>query len=468
MRLIIKRLMRCALSWAVMLLAACAPHASDYSIGGTVTGLTGSGLTNSVVLQNNGRDNLTVSSNGGFTFATKVPSCSASGAASGVGVANCGLYNVTVLTQPLGQTCTVTGGSGTATGNVTSVAVICTNIITSPRYAYVANAGDGTVSQYTIAANGSLTAMTTATVAAGTTPHSVTVDPSGKYAYVANSGSNNISQYTISTDGTLTAMIPATVATGTNPYSVTVDPSGHYVYVANEGSNTISQYTIGTGGALIPMTPATVASGASPYSVTVDSSGLYVYVANEGSNTISQYAIGAGGALTPMTPAMVAAGTNPYSVTVAIGSSGQEYAYVANSNSTNTGSSTISQYTIGAGGTLLAMAPATVAAGTNPVSVTVAGSGRYAYVANYGSGNVSQYTIGTGGVLTAMTTALVAAGTSPYYVTVDPSGQYIYVVNEGGYNISQYIIGAGGVLTPIASATTVAAGTNPISIVTAQ
>ncbi|MGB5264992.1 MAG: hypothetical protein WBN30_00275, partial [Polyangiales bacterium] len=39
----------------------------DYSIGGTVSGLDGT-----VVLLNNGADDLSVSANGAFTFATRV------------------------------------------------------------------------------------------------------------------------------------------------------------------------------------------------------------------------------------------------------------------------------------------------------------------------------------------------------------------------------------------------------------
>ena len=64
------------------------PQSATYTIGGTVTGLTGAGL----VLQDNGGDNLTVSANAtSFTFSTAV--------ASG------GAYSVTVLTQPAGQSC---------------------------------------------------------------------------------------------------------------------------------------------------------------------------------------------------------------------------------------------------------------------------------------------------------------------------------------------------------------------------
>ncbi len=87
--------------------AATAAASKTYSIGGTVSGLSGT-----VVLQDNGSDNLSVSRNGAFTFAKKLPT----GAA----------YNVTVKTNPAGQTCTVSDGTGTvASANVTSVAVTC-------------------------------------------------------------------------------------------------------------------------------------------------------------------------------------------------------------------------------------------------------------------------------------------------------------------------------------------------------
>ena len=92
---------------------ACA-GAATYTIGGTVSGLTGTGL----VLQDNGGDNLSVSADGAFTFATQIASGSK--------------YNVTVLTQPSGpaQSCAVTGGSATVSANVTNVQVACVNAYT--------------------------------------------------------------------------------------------------------------------------------------------------------------------------------------------------------------------------------------------------------------------------------------------------------------------------------------------------
>ena len=68
-----------------------------------------------------------------------------------------------------------------------------------PRFAYVANYDDNTVSAYTVnPTTGQL--RHNGYVAAGINPASVTVDPSGKFAYVANSfdgaGGNSVSTYT--------------------------------------------------------------------------------------------------------------------------------------------------------------------------------------------------------------------------------------------------------------------------------
>ncbi len=444
----------CAIALALVL-SACGGN-YYHSIGGTVTGLSGTLLTSAVVLQNNGGDDLSVPTDGAFQFSKTIR--------------DRGNYNVTVLTQPAGQNCIVANGSGKATDDVNNVAVICKTSTT--RYAYVANANSNTVSQYTVGAGGTISAMTTATIPAGTTPYSVTVDPTGKYVYVVNYGSSSvpgsISQYTIGTGGgALAAMTPATITAGTHPNSIAVDPSGKYVYVANNGGGNVSQYVISTtDGSLTEIAPA-IGAGTNPNSVTVDPSGKYVYVANNGSGNVSQYVISTtDGSLTEITPA-VAAGTKPYSVTV---DPSGNYVYVVNYGSSSVPGS-ISQYTIGTGGALTAMSTASVAAGIYPASVAVDPSGKCAYVANYGSSSasssVSQYTIGTGGALTAMPTATVAAGTNPASVTIDTSGQFVYVANYGSSTVSQYIIGADGALMPLATAT-VATDSGPVSVTTSK
>ena len=85
--------------------------ALSYPIGGSVSGLVAG---DSVVLQNNGGDDLTLGTNGSFAFATTVSSGSP--------------YNVTVRTQPAApsETCLVSNASGTTPdGGVSNVVVTC-------------------------------------------------------------------------------------------------------------------------------------------------------------------------------------------------------------------------------------------------------------------------------------------------------------------------------------------------------
>lgn len=83
------------------------PNDTSYSISGTVTGLTGSGL----VLQNNGADDLTIDADGGFSFATPMRFGSS--------------YAVTIAAQPGEQSCSLINGSGTVRGDVTGIRIGC-------------------------------------------------------------------------------------------------------------------------------------------------------------------------------------------------------------------------------------------------------------------------------------------------------------------------------------------------------
>jgi len=86
--------------------------ARAFTVGGTLTGLP---AFDTVTLQDNGSDNLTLSANGTFTFPTALPNGHA--------------YSVTVsqIWGPNPITCTLTNGSGPISGaNVTNVLVQCT------------------------------------------------------------------------------------------------------------------------------------------------------------------------------------------------------------------------------------------------------------------------------------------------------------------------------------------------------
>lgn len=82
----------------------------SFSIGGTVSGLA----TGQQVILGNGADSVTVVANGSFSFPLAVT------VGSG--------YNVAVRTQPTGQTCAVSGASGSVSAAVVSIVVTCTTL----------------------------------------------------------------------------------------------------------------------------------------------------------------------------------------------------------------------------------------------------------------------------------------------------------------------------------------------------
>lgn len=86
----------------------CAPL--SYTVGGSVAGLRGT-----LVLQDNGGDDLTLTSDGDFQFATPI----ASGAS----------YRVSIIQQPTGpnETCVVANGADkVVAANVSGISIVCT------------------------------------------------------------------------------------------------------------------------------------------------------------------------------------------------------------------------------------------------------------------------------------------------------------------------------------------------------
>jgi 6-phosphogluconolactonase (cycloisomerase 2 family) len=391
------------------------------------------------------------------------------------------------------------GSNGLATGLATGTTLITAILgvipsnsatLTVATFAYAVNINKNNapnasnLSQYIIGTDGTLSPMTTPTVATGPNPYSLTTDPSSQFLYVANYNDtlpSTVSQFAIGPDGSLTPLGTPTIAAGNGPNGIAANPAAPFVYVVNYNSNTVSQYSIGAGGLLAPLGTPTVATGSDPASIAlaVTSTGTYAYVANNNFmgavGSVSQYSVDAlgtptAGSLTPLSTPTVAAGAWPNYIVVDPSS---RFAYVVNSK-TNASGNSISQYTIGANGLLAPMTPPTVPTGTEPWSITIDAAGSNAYVPNRNNmnpGTVSHYTIdATTGALTFANS--VAAGTGATSLAIDPSGGFAYVTNRdpltaAPHTISQYSIAANGDLTPLAPPTATA-GAQPAAIITSR
>ena len=358
------------------------------------------------------------------------------------------------------------GSSNSMTFTITTGAVDPQSIVVDPsgKFAYVVNGGcsggvGAYVSMYTIdPTTGALASIgpPVSTYDYGDSAGSVTVAPLGKFAYVTNSGDGwdgddgSVSMYSINaTTGALTSAgtINGNCPGLCYPSSLVIDPTGKFAYVVTGGGSVpsnVGMYSIdATTGTLTSM--GAIAAEGVPNSVAVDSAGKFVYMATANATfglagSVSAYAINATtGALGLI--GTIAAGTDP--VSVAVDPSGK-FAYV-----TNSGSNDVSMYTIDATtGALASMG--TIAAGADPVSVAVDPSGKFAYVTNFGSNDVSMYTINsTTGSLTVI--GMTAAGLSPASIAIHPSGKFGYVTNSGSNDVSMYSISSTGTLTLIAT-----------------
>lgn len=271
----------------------------NYTLGGTVSGLSTSGL----VLAN-GSDTLSVPSGAtSFAFGTKV----ASGAS----------YDVTVATQPAGGTCAVTSGQGTATANVTSVMVACTIKTFSISGSISGLTASGLELQYysggqtlTVAAGAKTFAFSQPVPYGTQVKMNVLAQPYWQWCTPGASDFAGAIASNITTDTLSCAAANAHVATfagsttkgsangtGTaasffNPAGVAVDSSGN-IYVADTNNNDIRKITpagvvttfAGTGSAGHANGTGTAASFAAPTGVAVDQNGN-VYVADSGNNEI--------------------------------------------------------------------------------------------------------------------------------------------------------------------------------------
>jgi sugar lactone lactonase YvrE len=246
-----------------------------YTIGGTVTGLTGTGL----VLQLNSQYNLALTpSDVNFSFGENAK------------VASGSTYSITVLSDPTGpaQTCFVSNGNGKmADANIGNVSVACFL--------------SGTVSTLAGLPGQPGAVDKTGAEARFNSPSGVAVDAKGNIL-VADSGSHTIRK--ITPEGAVSTLAgatgqqgavdkPGTEARFSSPAGIAVDAKGN-ILVADSGSHTIRKITpegdVSTlaGAAGKPGTidnPGAEARFNSPQGVAVDAKGN-VFVADSGNNTI--------------------------------------------------------------------------------------------------------------------------------------------------------------------------------------
>src|SRR5271155_1357258 len=171
----------------------------------------------------------------------------------------------------------------------------------SGEYAYVSNAGDGTISVFAInITTGSLSFLQSVSVAPGFRVFALGLHWSNEFLYVTIDDESEIEGLDIG-DGSFSGEIfdhtgPFPAANG--PRGIALNPKGTYLYATNYGgtAEVVSQYTVDQQtGALTAN--GTAPTGERPFGIAVDPGGNCVYFANTGDHNLSEYGIGTTGAL---------------------------------------------------------------------------------------------------------------------------------------------------------------------------
>lgn len=284
--------------------------------------------------------------------------------------------------------------------------------------------------------SGVLTPVSGSPFPAGPGIQSLAIHPSHQYMYAANSGQSNISLFTIASNGILTESSRTTV-TGT-PLFVVLDLKGTYLYVGCVGPNSISVFSVGSGGVLTAVGgPAEI--GLPPLNMAVAPNGNFLYVTGSTSSNlpgvVQVFSVNAG-VLTPILGSPFQTGRTPQGLAITPNGS---YLYTA-----NFGDNTISEFSIGTGGSLTAVEGSPLGETYNgPIGLQVDNSGKFLYVANKTSGNIAAYSIGTGGALLLLPNSPFGAGGNPGLFAVDPSGHYLFVATVvSGPQVQSFFLNA--------------------------
>lgn len=391
---------------------------ATYPVGGTVTGLTVSGLA----LQN-GADtvNLAAGANA-FQFPTRLTAGTA--------------YDVTVSKQPTGLTCGVHNGTGTVGKGTaaTSVSVYC---VSGQEFVYAG--GD----LFTILSTGALALQA---VTANCCVR-VTADPLGHFLYGIDIFSLGIDTWAIDpATGLLTPLTQIQPPAPGGFTSLVTDASGNYLYATVALQPGIYAYAIGAGATLTPLSGSPFAAGSYPVALAMDANGGRLYAANSPDDTISAYTIGAGGSLTAVSnsPFPVLARGQGLDDLVVTPAAGFLYAHAGIGTGSGIYAFTIDSQT----GALSALKGNPFNSPQNGLaSLAIAASGEFILLANQTSNQMSVSAINAQtGALTVVAGSPFAGGGITGQIAAEPLGKFIYTA--GNLTVSGFAMnGTTGALT---------------------
>ena len=339
-------------------------------------------------------------------------------------------------------------------------------------------AGTNTVGAFDRHANGTLTPEAGSPFVAGgvgtgaglASQGALQISPDGRFLIAADAGSNQISVLRIRGNGSLKLVHDGIVPSGgVLPVSIAIHDD--LVYVANSGSGG-SNYTgfrLSPNGRLAPIAGSAVAlpDGSQPGDVLFNGDGTKVAGTRVGTSQIDSFTIGSDGLLTaaPGSP-FAAQGLGPFGSEFR--PTNPDQLFVSNAHNAGAGSGTVSAFNDSADGTLSSIGSSPFAdLQTAPCWVEITRDGQFLFTVNTGSGSISSYSIAHGGALTLLGSTAVKAtgGVGAVDARLSPDGRTLYVDESKIGAVGAFAVNGGNLTELASSPTSLPAGATPAGIV---
>jgi 6-phosphogluconolactonase (cycloisomerase 2 family) len=280
----------------------------------------------------------------------------------------------------------------------------------------------------------------------------VKADEFGTFLFTVDAGSNDIVSVNISS-GSLT-LLDKVSSEGTTPTSLAIH--NNLLYVLNAGSNQIAGFRVSSTGKLTPIAGAIASLSGSAADDPVDMhfgpGGTTLIVTEKLSNTIDVFTIDSSGL--PHGPnTNVSEGLTPFGFSV----TANGHVIVSNAGGGALGKASASSYSVGMNGHLTEITAAAHNHQTASCWLALTPDDAFAYTANTGSGTVSGYSVATSGKLTLLNASGIAGndgpGTAPIDMRISPDDKFAYVLDSGTHAIDVFEREPSGLLEKLQTVT---------------
>ena len=288
----------------------------------------------------------------------------------------------------------------------------------------------------------------------------VTLSGNGRFLFVVNALSNSVSTFAIRRNG---LDLRSTVHSGgQRPISVTEHDG--VVYVLNaEGAGNVTGFRNAAGN-LQPLAggtqPLSAAGGTGPAQVGFSTDGDVLLVTEKATNKLTSYRVRRDGRIdAPVVTA--SSGITPFGFAF----DRRGHALVSEAFGGAANASAVSSYGFEDWGPAKPVVISASVADTQSAAcwVVTTPDGRYAYVTNTGSGTISSYSIQKSGKLTLAQGIAATSGAGPIDAAISAEGRGLFVLNAGSNSITSFAIARDGSLTALGGVTGLPAGSTGLA-----